>query len=96
MEIKRVFDILDNLKKSSSKSDILSAKENKKWVSHSVADFVNNANYVSAALLHLGLKRHSYLLIHDPTFELCPFVIQDPTSSSTAKNRTHENNNNVH
>jgi len=56
MEIKRVFDILDNLKKSSSKSDILSAKENKKWVSHSVTDFVNNANYVSAALLHLGLK----------------------------------------
>ena len=56
MEIKRVFDILENLKNTSSKDDILSAKVNKKWVSHSITDFVNNANYVGSALLHLGLN----------------------------------------
>ena len=63
MEIKRVFDILDNLKISSSKNDILNAKEKqpgqqdgKKWVNYSVTDFAFNANYVSSALLYLGLK----------------------------------------
>jgi long-chain acyl-CoA synthetase len=56
MEIKRVFDILDKLKSTSTKDDILTAKENKQWVKHSVADFVNKANYVGSALLHLGLK----------------------------------------
>ncbi|MEI8136849.1 MAG: AMP-dependent synthetase/ligase [Bacteroidota bacterium] len=45
-----------NLKNTSSKNDILSAKANKKWVNYSVADFVDNANYVGSALLHLGLK----------------------------------------
>ena len=57
MEIKRVFDILDNLKITSVKADILSAKENKKWVNYSVTDFVTNANYVAAALLQLGLHQ---------------------------------------
>ncbi|MDO9000161.1 MAG: AMP-dependent synthetase/ligase [Bacteroidota bacterium] len=63
MEIKRVFDILENLKNTSAKNDILSAKENpsnerpgKKWVNYSVNDFVNNANYVGSALLSLGLN----------------------------------------
>lgn len=56
MEIKRVFDILDHLKNSSSKSDILNSKENKVWVNHSVQDFYNNARLVSAGLLALGLK----------------------------------------
>lgn len=56
MEIKRVFDILENLKNTSSKKDILSAKESKKWVNYSITDFVDNANYVGSALLHLGLK----------------------------------------
>ncbi len=56
MEIKRVFDILGKLKEYSPKSDILNAKENKQWVSYSVDDFINNANYVGAALLSLGLK----------------------------------------
>src|SRR3954471_23562226 len=63
MEIKRVFDILDKLKSTSTKDDILCAKENKKWVKHSVSDFVNNANYVSAALLHLGLKSSDNIAI---------------------------------
>lgn len=56
MEINRVFDILDKLKVVAPKNDIINSKENKKWVSYSVDDFINNANYVSAALLQLGLK----------------------------------------
>ncbi len=56
MEIKRVFDILEKLKAYSPKGDILNAKENKQWVSYSVEDFINNVNYVSAALLSLGLR----------------------------------------
>ncbi len=56
MELKRVFDILDKLKTFAPKSDILNAKENKKWVSYSLTDFIENANHVSAALLELGYK----------------------------------------
>ncbi|MBA2611900.1 MAG: long-chain fatty acid--CoA ligase [Bacteroidetes bacterium] len=63
MEIKRVFDILDTLKKTSTKEDILSGKVNKKWVKYSISDFVNNANYVSSALLHLGLQSGDNLAI---------------------------------
>lgn len=56
MEIKRVFDILENLKKNSTKTDILNYKINKKWFNYSVDDFINNTNYVSSALLKLGLN----------------------------------------
>lgn len=57
MEINRVFDILDNLKLTSSKNDILCSKENKKWVSYSVDNFVSTVNFISAGLLALGLKK---------------------------------------
>jgi long-chain acyl-CoA synthetase len=67
MEIKRVFDILDKLKVYAPKNDIINAKENtsfgKKWVSYSVDDFVNNANYVSQALLQLGLEQGEKIAI---------------------------------
>src|SRR4051812_41845022 len=56
MEVKRTFDILERLKTYAPKADILNVKENKKWVSYSLANFVDNSNYVSSALLHLGLK----------------------------------------
>lgn len=56
MELKRVFDILDRLKTYALKKDILNAKVNKQWVSVSLDEFVDNVNYVSSALLHLGLK----------------------------------------
>lgn len=56
MEVKRTFDILERLRTYAPKADILSAKENKEWKKYSVDDFITNANMVSAALLHLGLK----------------------------------------
>jgi len=76
MEITRVFDILDNLKETSTKTDILSCKESqtpvsgsgekaagKKWVTYSVSDFVSNTNYVSAGLLALGLQKNDVVAI---------------------------------
>ena len=56
MEVKRTFDILERLKTIAPKSDILNAKENKKWVSYSLDDFINHTNLVASALLQLGLK----------------------------------------
>ena len=56
MEISRIFDLLERLKTYAPKSDILNAKENKKWVSYSVNDFIESANAVSSALLAAGLE----------------------------------------
>jgi long-chain acyl-CoA synthetase len=62
MEITRVFDILTKLESYSPKQDIINAKEHlhtgqasKQWVHYSVADFINYSNYVSAAMLQIGL-----------------------------------------
>ena len=70
MEINRVFDILDYLKNHSTKTDILNSKEpvvpgkkEKKWVSHSVTDFVSNVNHISAGLLALGLQKNDMVAI---------------------------------
>ena len=62
MEITRVFDIQEKLK-SYPKSDLLNAKANKQWQNHSVDDFITNTNYVSSALLHLGLKEKEVVAI---------------------------------
>lgn len=63
MEIKRVFDILDDLKLHSVKTDILSSKENKKWVTASVNDFYTNANLVASGLLALGLQKGDFVAL---------------------------------
>jgi long-chain acyl-CoA synthetase len=55
MEIRRVFDILDNLKFFQRK-DQLNAKVSKQWESYSSEKFIENVNLVSAGLLTLGLK----------------------------------------
>lgn len=56
MEIKRVFDLLARLETYAPKKDILNAKQDGEWVHYSVEDFMNHANWVSSALIHLGLK----------------------------------------
>lgn len=59
MEIKRVFDIQNKLKViAASKDDIVCAKENKKWVKHSVTNFIDISNYVASGLLQLGLQKN--------------------------------------
>jgi long-chain acyl-CoA synthetase len=55
MEIRRVFDIVELLK-TQKKSDLLNAKENKKWRNYSTDDFIESLNAVSNGLLHLGLE----------------------------------------
>jgi long-chain acyl-CoA synthetase len=79
MEIKRVFDILDLYKSNYKKSDILAGKVNKQWKTYSSEDFVNNSNYVSYALLHLGLTENDKVAIisnNRPEWNFCDFGCQ--------------------
>lgn len=63
MKLERVFDILEKLKSYAPKKDILNAKENKQWVQYSLQDFIDNAHYVSSALLHLGFQKGDNIAI---------------------------------
>lgn len=56
-EITRVFDVLEKLKHENSNPALLNRKENKTWRSYSTADFIDNTNLVSYALLSLGFKK---------------------------------------
>jgi len=63
MEVKRVFDILELHKTVNKKDDVLCGKENKKWKKYSSADFVSHANWVSLALLELGISSSDKIAI---------------------------------
>ncbi|MDZ4664780.1 MAG: long-chain fatty acid--CoA ligase [Bacteroidota bacterium] len=86
MELTRVFDILDNLKLNSSKTDILSSKEllpkgksGKNWFNHSVTDFVTNVNHISSGLLALGLEKKDTVAImsnNQPEWNFVDFAAQ--------------------
>lgn len=86
MEVNRVFDILDNLKLNSSKTDILCSKEvlpngrsGKDWTKHSVSDFVTNINYISSGLLALGLEKKDTIAImsnNRPEWNFVDFAAQ--------------------
>ncbi|MFN5183903.1 MAG: AMP-dependent synthetase/ligase [Bacteroidota bacterium] len=56
MEIRRVFDLMGPLSKN-KKSDLLNAKENKKWRNYSTDEFIENAQNVSFGLFQLGVER---------------------------------------
>ncbi len=56
-DVTRLFDLLDNYKKSfKPKDDVLAAKDNGQWVKYSIDDYISDANNISYALLHLGVK----------------------------------------
>ncbi|MCU4175740.1 AMP-dependent synthetase/ligase [Carboxylicivirga sp. N1Y90] len=57
MEIKRTFDLLDNLKQEFNKPDILCAKRNGEWVKFSVTEYSEQARLFSLGLLALGLQK---------------------------------------
>jgi long-chain acyl-CoA synthetase len=58
MELKRTFDILNNLTDlCPGKQDILAGKEKGKWVRYSVKDYVDLAGKTSCGLLATGLKK---------------------------------------
>ncbi len=55
--VTRLFDILQNLKENYSHLDsVLAGKENGKWVTYNVDQYIENAYGVSYALLKLGVK----------------------------------------
>ncbi len=58
MELKRTFDILDNLMEiCPDKPDMLAGKEEGHWIKYSVMEYVSMANFTSYGLMALGLKR---------------------------------------
>ncbi len=56
MEITRVFDLLENLKKYAPKEDILARKFQGKWVKYSIDDYIEHSHEIAYALLALGYK----------------------------------------
>jgi long-chain acyl-CoA synthetase len=64
MESKRTFDLLDRTQALyGDKPDVLAAKENGNWVKYKTADFINYSNWVSYALLALGVEKGDRIAI---------------------------------
>ena len=79
MQTTRVFDILDKLKAGEKKPDVLNFKVNKKWVNFGTDDFIDNVNYVSSALLSLGLQKNDVAAIisgNRPEWNFADYGIQ--------------------
>ena len=58
MKVTRLFDLLDHYKETFPNQEIaLSCKREGKWINYSVNQYVEQANYVSSALLKLGVKK---------------------------------------
>lgn len=58
MEVSRIFELLDRYEKCfKPKDDVLVGKEKGKWVKHDLVKYRKTANYVSAALIKLGIKK---------------------------------------
>lgn len=64
MEPNRTFDLLERTKKLyPEKKDVVSGKENGKWISYSVDEYCDNCNWVSYALLSLDIKKGDRIAI---------------------------------
>lgn len=63
MEVTRVFDILALHQTTFKKPDLLCGKVNKQWKKFSSSDFVDFTNWVSYALLNLGLNANDKVAI---------------------------------
>jgi long-chain acyl-CoA synthetase len=57
MDVKRIFDIAAHAAANYSQDDCLAVKRNGKWDKFSTAQYIENANYISYALLELGFKK---------------------------------------
>jgi long-chain acyl-CoA synthetase len=79
MEIKRVFDILELYKTQYRKNDVLSSKVNKSWKKYSSDDLINYSNWVSYALIKMGLSPQDKISIissNRPEWNFCDFGSQ--------------------
>lgn len=79
MEITRVFDILELYKTQYRKNDVLSSKVNKKWKKYSSDDLINYSNWVSYALIKMGLlptDKISIISNNRPEWNFCDFGSQ--------------------
>ncbi|MFH0865260.1 MAG: long-chain fatty acid--CoA ligase [Bacteroidota bacterium] len=80
MEIKRLFDILDNYKENwPDRSDALVGKDNNIWVKYSTADFVEKTNNISYGLLALGIQKGdkiASITFNRPEWSFLDFGIQ--------------------
>ncbi len=79
MEVKRVFDILDLYKTQYRKDDVLSSKVNKEWKKYSSDDLINYSNWVSYALIKMGLTAEDKVSIisnNRPEWNFCDFGCQ--------------------
>ena len=79
METKRVFDILELYKSQYRKNDVLSAKVNKNWKKYSSDDLINYSNWVSYALIKMGLNPEDKISIisnNRPEWNFCDFGSQ--------------------
>ena len=57
MEISRIFDLLDNFEANFQKPDVLAGKEEGEWVKYSTKQYIEISNYISYALIHLGVQK---------------------------------------
>jgi len=57
MKVTRIFEILDKISQESPKEINLAVKRNGKWDTFSTEEYFQNVNFVSYALLELGLKK---------------------------------------
>lgn len=57
MELKRLFDLLEHRKTLFPDKAVFAVKKDKQWHKISIDDYINNANAISYALLHLGVSR---------------------------------------
>ncbi|MFA8300874.1 MAG: long-chain fatty acid--CoA ligase [Hyphomicrobiales bacterium] len=57
-EINRIFDLLEKYKSDYKlKDDVLAGKSDGKWEKFTIQDYIHHSNYISSALLSLGIKK---------------------------------------
>lgn len=62
MEVKRTFDLLENLVTQYPKDDILSRKSNGKWIKYSCKDYYEYSHKLAYAFLSIGLKKEDKVI----------------------------------
>lgn len=63
MEIKRNFDLLENLNKNHHRDVAISGKRDGKWTDYSTTDYVKIVNHISYGLLQIGIGRGDKIAI---------------------------------